>query len=110
MQGTIIGSLDAVPESTYEMQFFYNDACDTGGFGGWQTPYSLPGFVSVTTDAAGHADFTRDVDFPPVGKSLTAATRSFATTTAIPALITSEFSNCAPAGAGDLVFLNGFDP
>jgi hypothetical protein len=110
VQGSITGSLDAVPASTYEIHFFYNDTCDAGGFGGGQTPYSLPGFVSVTTDAAGHADFTRNVDFLPIGKSLTAATRSFATTTQIPALITSEFSNCMPIGAGDPIFASGFEP
>jgi hypothetical protein len=110
VQGTITGSLDAVPASTYEIHFFYNDACDAGGFGGGQTPYPLPGFVGVTTDAAGHADFTREVDFLPIGKSLTAVARRFATTTVIPALITSEFSNCVPVGAGDPVFLDGFEP
>lgn len=108
--GTVSGSLDAVPASTYEIHFFSNDACDAGGSGGGQTPYPLPGFVSVTTDAAGHADFTRDVDFLPIGKSLTAVARSFATTTVVPALITSEFSNCVPVAVGDLVFADGFDP
>ena len=110
VDGSITGSLDAVPDSTYEIHFFYNDACDAGGFGGGQTPYPLPGFVSVTTDAGGHADFAREVQFLPTDKFLTAATRTFATTTEIPALITSEFSNCMPVTAGDPVFANGFDP
>jgi len=110
--GNIAGSLDAVPNSTYEIHFFYSDTCDVGGFGGGEVPYGLdppPSIVSVTTDASGHAAFSRSANFLPVGKVLTAVTRAFSTTASPPALISSEYSNCATIVGGDLIFANGFD-
>jgi hypothetical protein len=110
--GSIAGSLDAVPNSSYEINFFINDACDPSGFGGGQTPYPLypaPSFVNVTTDAGGHASFARAAQFLPPGRFLTAMTRGFSTTLPLAALMTSEYSNCRQIGAGDLIFANGFD-
>jgi hypothetical protein len=110
--GSIGGFLDAAPNTTYEIHFFYGDTCDAGGFGGGQIPYQLsppPGGVSVTTDATGHADFSRPAQFLPAGKVLTAVTREFSTVAVPPALITSEFSNCAVIVGADLIFANGFD-
>lgn len=110
--GSIAGSLDAVPNSTYEIHFVLNDACDPSGFGGGQTPYRLdppPSIVSVTTDGNGHANFARTAQFLPPGRFLTALARAFSTTSDLPALITSEFSNCKQIAAGDVIFANGFD-
>ncbi|MEP7098365.1 MAG: hypothetical protein ABI748_11935, partial [Dokdonella sp.] len=98
--------------STYEIHFFLNDACDPSGFGGGQTPYRLdppPTTVSVTTDGNGHANFARTAQFLPPGRFLTALARAFSTTSDLPALITSEFSNCKQIAAGDVIFANGFD-
>jgi hypothetical protein len=110
--GSISGVFDAEPGSTYEIHFYLNDACDAGGFGGGQTPYPLspaPSFVSVTTDAVGHASFARPAQFLPGGRYLTAMARRFSTVAVPSALITSEFSNCVGITAGDLIFANGFD-
>jgi hypothetical protein len=110
--GSIAGMLDAAPDSTYEIHFYLNAACDAGGFGGGQTPYPLsptPSSVSVTTDAGGHASFARPAESLPTGRYLTAMTRRFSTSSSVSALITSEFSNCVRIGAGDLIFANGFN-
>jgi hypothetical protein len=104
----ITGSIDAVPNSTYEIHFFLDDACDAGGHGGGLTPYPAT-FVNVTTDTSGHADFTRTVQFMPVGRYLTALARGFSTTSTPSALMTPELSNCKLNGAGDKIFANGFD-
>jgi hypothetical protein len=113
LSGSIAGSISAAPGSNYEIHFFINDACDAGGFGGGQVLYALnppPGFVNVTTDASGNAGFTRAVQFLPQGKWLTALARRFSTTSALPALIVSEFSNCMQiAASGDVIFANGFE-
>ena len=105
--------MSAGPSSTYEIHFFYNDACDPSGFGGGQTPLPLgppPVIVNVTTDATGNASFTRQTNVLPPGKFLTALTRRFATTPAGPStLIVSEFSACRQIAAlPDLIFMNGF--
>jgi hypothetical protein len=110
--GSIAGVLDAAPNSTYEIHFFLNDACDAGGFGGGQTPYPLdppPSFVAVTTDAGGHASFARSAQSLPAGRYLTAMARRFSTTSGVSALITSEFSNCLRIAAGDVIFANAFE-
>jgi hypothetical protein len=106
--GHVAGTLDAVPNSTYEIHFYLNDNCDAGGSGGGQTLF--PGaFANVTTDALGHAAFNQAVQFLPAGRYLTALARGFSTTSALPALMTSEFSNCVPIGTGDTIFADGFD-
>jgi len=106
--GHVAGSLDAVPNSTYEIHFYLNDTCDAGGSGGGQTLFPST-FASVTTDAGGHASFTQPAQFLPAGRYLTALARAFSTTAVIPALMTSEFSNCVLIGAGDTIFANSFD-
>ncbi|MEO5625378.1 MAG: right-handed parallel beta-helix repeat-containing protein [Dokdonella sp.] len=105
--GSVAGVLDAVPNSTYEIHFFLNDACDPGGYGGGQTPY--PASASVTTDASGHGSFAQPTQFLPAGRYLTALARGFSTTLPVQALMTSEYSNCMLIGAGDRIFANGFD-
>ena len=113
LEGSIVGSIGAEPNTTYEIHFFLNDVCDAGGSGGGQTPYPLspmPSGVNVTTDASGNASFVRAAQFLPQGKFLTSLARRFSTTSAVPALIVSEFSNCVPiASSADLIFVDGFD-
>src|SRR4029079_16247169 len=106
--GSVTGMLDAVPNSTYEIHFYLNDSCDAGGSGGGQTLFPST-FASVTTDAGGHASFNQAAQFLPAGRYLTALARGFSTTAVIPALMTSEFSNCVLMGAGDTIFANSFD-
>lgn len=106
--GHVAGTLDAVPNSTYEIHFYLNDTCDAGGSGGGQTLFPST-FASVTTDAGGHASFAQPAQFLPAGRYLTALARAFSTTAVIPALMTSEFSNCVLIGAGDTIFANSFD-
>lgn len=105
--GHIDGLLEAVPNSTYEIRFFLNDTCDAGGSGGGQTPMPTT-FVNVTTDALGHGSFVKITPFLPASRYVTAVARGFSTTAAVPALITSEFSNCRLIG-DDVIFANGFD-
>jgi hypothetical protein len=106
--GHVTGSLDAVPNSTYEIHFYLNDTCDAGGSGGGQTLFPST-FASVTTDASGHAAFNQAVQSLPAGRHLTALARGFSTSASLPALMTSEFSNCVLIGAGDTIFADGFD-
>lgn len=105
--GHIDGLIEAVPNSDYEIRFFLNDTCDPGGSGGGQTPMPTT-FVNVHTDALGHGSFVKITPFLPAGRYVTAVARGFSTTAAVPALITSEFSNCRLIG-DDLIFANGFD-
>ena len=55
----IVGSLDSMPNTSYALEFFGNDALDPSGFGEGRT---FLGDTDVTTDASGHADF--DTTFP----------------------------------------------
>ncbi len=104
---TVAGRLVAAPSSTYSLAFFYSDACDPSGFGGGQTPFPLN--FNVTTDALGDASFTRQVDFLPANKFLTAINRVSATTAAS-VVISSEFSNCRRiVPSADQIFLHGFE-
>ncbi|MEP6496312.1 MAG: hypothetical protein ABJF01_26830, partial [bacterium] len=110
--GTIIGSLDAGPSRSYEIHFYLNDACDPSGFGGAQTVLNVgpsPLFVNVTTDATGHAGFSTQTPFLPVGKFVTALTRRFANTSQTPALVVSELSACRHVVAADLIYTDGFE-
>lgn len=104
---TVAGKLVAAPSSTYSLSFFYSDSCDPSGFGGGQTPFPLT--FSVTTDASGNGTFTRQVEFLPANKFLTAINRAFATTAAS-VFITSEFSNCRRiVTSADQIFMHGFE-
>ena len=61
-QVNITGSLDSLPSTTYDLDFFGNDAIDPSGFGEGKT---FLGSQSVTTDASGHVSFAT-VGFPLV--------------------------------------------
>ncbi len=105
---TITGSLHAAPSSSYEIHFHINDACDSSGYGGGQTFFPSSS-VNVTTDAVGNAGFIRQTSGLAPGKFLTALTRRFATASAAPALIVSEFSACRRIVSSDLIFLGSFE-
>jgi hypothetical protein len=79
----ITGSLDSRPSTTYDLEFFGNDALDPSGFG--EGRYFL-GSTPVTTDASGHISF-ETIEFPLVPGAL----RVTATATD-PLGNTSEFS------------------
>jgi hypothetical protein len=79
-------SLNAMPGTTYRVDFFTNASCDPSGFG---EGHRLVKHVSVTTDVNGKA--LAIADFP----STYFADGNFVTATATdPANNTSEFSNC----------------
>jgi hypothetical protein len=108
---TIEGSLDAEPLTSYEIHFSLSGHCDAGGFGGGEVPYALtPPQLFVTTDAAGHAAFTREQQFLPLGHYLTAVTRQTVMSGEQFAFVVSEFSNCRViASSSDRIFANAFD-
>lgn len=104
---TVAGTLVAAPSSAYSLAFFYSDSCDPSGFGGGQTPFPLN--INVTTDALGNASFSRQVEFLPASKFLTAINRAPATT-ATSVFISSEFSNCRRiVTTADQIFMHGFE-
>ncbi len=61
----ITGSLESKPSTTYELEFFGNDAVDPSGFGEGRT---FLGATNVTTNASGHADF--EVSYPLLAGAL----------------------------------------
>jgi len=88
---TISGTLNSLPGRSYRLEFFANATCDFTGFGQGETPL---GATTVTTDGSGNASFGPLVFAVPGGQSIITAT---ATDSA--ASNTSEFSQCATAGA-----------
>ncbi|HEX8494639.1 MAG TPA: DUF4394 domain-containing protein [Pyrinomonadaceae bacterium] len=87
---TIAGSLNSLPNTTFRIEFFSNNACDPSGNGEGQT---FLGFQNVTTNAGGNATINAAL---PVGvgggQAITAtATRLDGGNNPIE---TSEFSTC----------------
>lgn len=82
---TISGSLNSAVTTTYEIEFFSNDAQDPSGYGEGKT---YIGMDSVTTDGAGDATFTSVFAGDYSGKFVTA-------TATAPNDHTSEFSTMA---------------
>lgn len=111
---TIEGSLDSTADTTFRIEFFSSEACNSSGSGEGQT---FLGSTDVTTDASCNASF-----------SVTLATETIGIITATatdPAGNTSEFSHCTGAsitaptvlanistrllvGTGDDVLIGGF--
>jgi hypothetical protein len=108
---TITGTLNAAPNSSYQIGIYLNDVCDPSGFGGGQTPFPLdppPNVINVSTDATGNASFVRQTPGLQAGRFLTALTRGFSTV--MPTFIVSEFSACRRiVASGDLIFLTSFE-
>lgn len=98
---TLHGQLHAEPSRLYFIDLYTTVACHASGHGG-ATRYL--GFVSATTDAAGHAAFSRSfAEVLDAGFATATATRG-------PEIVgpTSEFSPCL--SLADLIFANGFQP
>ncbi len=55
------GSLDSLPNTRFEINFYQTQACDPQGHGQLQFRQTNKGSTQVTTDASGHADI--DVSF-----------------------------------------------
>ncbi len=110
---TITGSLDAAPNSTYEIDLYTSASCDSSGYGGGEVFLALspaPSIITVTTDSAGNASFSRQAAFLTANRVLTALTRRQSTLPGSNAFIVSEFSNCKQiVSSADLIFRNGFD-
>jgi hypothetical protein len=100
----ISGTIDTKAGVQVEIDIFRSDACDSSGFGEGQVAIN---FARVTTDGAGHADFSQDEQLSP-GQAVTAMTRQFATTPNDSTFIVSEFSNCQVIG--EYIFADGFGP
>lgn len=112
LTGTITGTLDAGATRSYEISFYLNDSCDASGYAGAQTALKSgqsPVLINVTTDAAGHADYSTSVPYLPIGKYLTAITRRSATMSMLPAFVVSELSACRLIVAPDLIFFAAFE-
>jgi len=102
---TIHGTLDTPPNSQIELHFYRSDTCNASGYGDGQQDFD---FVNVTTDATGHAEFTRNTQVL-ANSYITAFSRRFASAPADSTIIVSEFSNCLQASV-DPIFSSGFDP
>jgi Calx-beta domain-containing protein len=84
-QTTIAGSLNSSPNSTFQISFYANSACDPSGNGEGAIPF---GSTSAVTDASGNAQFSVVVTNPlGPGKVITAMATDSAGNT-------SEFSPC----------------
>jgi uncharacterized repeat protein (TIGR01451 family) len=81
---TVTGTLDSIPGTTFDVDFYSNVVCDPSGFGeGEVWRHSIP----VTTNASGDATFTASFAHPGAGFITTTATHRTARDT-------SEFSQC----------------
>ena len=86
--GSIAGSLDSTPNTTFRIEFYSNSGCDPLGYGEGEV---YLGAMGVTTDGSGHASFSA---------SLSVSSSQFVTATATdPDNNTSEFSACFQAPA-----------
>ena len=94
-ESTVTGELNSEPNSQYDLEFFVQPGCDTSGHGEGKVPVAVS---QVTTDSAGHADFT-------VSLQGFAAHTDAVTATATGGGNTSEFSACSlfddGGGGGD---------
>ena len=99
---TVTGTIDTAASVQNEIDFYVSASCDPSGHGEGE---GFLGFVNVTTDASGHAQFSQSF-YAQTGLAITALTRRFSMTDST--LIVSEFSNCTVVG--DEIFANGFGP
>lgn len=107
---TIVGTYHGVPNTSHEIQFFRNPACDPSGAGEGEAPVFnglVPVFASITTDAMGDANFNVSA-LALSGEYITAMARRFTSVPGVFGLEVSEYSACALA-VGDFMFANGFE-
>jgi hypothetical protein len=87
--GTLIsGALDALPSTSYAVEFFSSPVADPSGFGQGR---KFLGSTLVTTDAVGHASIAFSTAAPLAGQAIS-------TTATGPQGDTSEFARDLPAG------------
>jgi len=88
---TLQGTLNSLPNTTFVLDFYSNQSCDSSGFGEGQT---FLGSTSVATDGGGHANInvTFAVDVAAGNVATATATDSNGNT--------SEFSQCVTVGGG----------
>ena len=84
----IEGTLDSVPDSQFQLDFFSNTACDPSGYGEGET---YLGSTEVTTDANGDAIFVASL------AAVVSAGQFITATATDEANNTSEFSQCITA-------------
>ena len=104
---TISGTLHSAPSSAYRIDVYYSLSCDNTAPGRGRADIFF-GRSTVTTNAAGDANFSFNLTLPIPGLLLgvVAATATSATGD------TSEIGNCITEIAGslpNLVFSNGFE-
>jgi hypothetical protein len=85
---TITGVLNSAPSSTFLIEFFVSESCDTSGFGEGALTF---GSVSTFTDASGNATFSHTLPIVPIGHTITSTATDQGGNT-------SEFSKCIVAG------------
>jgi hypothetical protein len=85
---SVQGTLNSLPSTAYQIDFYSSPACDASGNGEGQT---FLGDASVATDASGNASF--QASLPP----LKASEQVVTATATDPAGNTSEFSACSAA-------------
>ncbi len=90
----IEGTLNSTADTTFRIEFFENDACDSSGHGEGQ---QLLGFVEVTTDGDGNAAFDETLTVTiALGQFITATATNLTTND------TSEFSACVETAESNL--------
>jgi hypothetical protein len=94
------GTLNSAASTTYDLDFYSNGVCDASGFG---EGARRVGSAQVTTDSGGNASF--DLTF----NVALAANQVLTATATDPSGSTSEFSQCAAAGAARVGSIN-FEP
>jgi len=82
---TIEGTLDSAASTDFRIELFASPDCDDSGAG---EGAQFLGSVGVTTNAGGHASFTKDVPAVPDGEFVTATATNESTGD------TSQFSDC----------------
>jgi uncharacterized repeat protein (TIGR01451 family) len=94
--GTIAGTLNSTPLTSFDIEFFHSPGCDPSGFGEGQIYLAT---AAVSTDAAGNASFTVPI-FGTLGAGAITATATD------PSGNTSEFAACVsvtvPSVSADL--------
>ena len=101
---TINGTLNSLPNTTFRVEFFINNACEPSGHGEGQT---FLGLQNVTTDASGNAGFNPSFPITVAGGQFFTATATRLDTSTTPATPTdtSEFSaHLAVSGPAILQF------
>ena len=99
---TVTGTLNSTANSTFAIELFSNTACDTSGNGEGETYLTR---TTVTTNAAGLANFSVATGLVPVGRFITATATDANGNT-------SEFSACRAVqnAAADLVVTQTVTP